>query len=103
MLFGQTCLVGTSRDYKRSNSGEWGTAGGAGTDVDVSSPASVARLASAAPSQLGGPVDVWINNAGYSGSFQAPPPPPFPLGVWAACWRDKTRSASCRVGDREEG
>jgi len=42
-----------------------------GTDVDVGSPASVARLANAAPAALGGPVDVWINNAGYSGSFQA--------------------------------
>lgn len=41
-----------------------------GTDVDVSSPASVARLANAAPVYFGGAVDVWINNAGYSGSFQ---------------------------------
>ena len=41
----------------------------AGVEVDVSSPASVARLASLAKDHLGG-VDVWINNAGYSGSFQ---------------------------------
>jgi NAD(P)-dependent dehydrogenase (short-subunit alcohol dehydrogenase family) len=41
----------------------------AGFDVDVSSPASVARLASLAKDHLGG-IDVWINNAGYSGSFQ---------------------------------
>lgn len=41
----------------------------AGFDVDVSSPASIARLASLAKDHLGG-VDVWINNAGYSGSFQ---------------------------------
>jgi NAD(P)-dependent dehydrogenase (short-subunit alcohol dehydrogenase family) len=37
--------------------------------VDVSSPASIARLASLAKDHLGG-IDVWINNAGYSGSFQ---------------------------------
>lgn len=41
-----------------------------GTDCDVSSSASVARLASYAKSKLGR-IDVWINNAGYSGSFQA--------------------------------
>jgi len=41
----------------------------AGVEVDVSSPASIARLASMANDHLGG-VDVWINNAGYSGSFQ---------------------------------
>ena len=40
-----------------------------GTDCDVSNSASVARLASYAKSRLGR-VDVWINNAGYSGSFQ---------------------------------
>lgn len=40
-----------------------------GTDCDVSSSASVARLASYAKSKLGR-IDVWINNAGYSGSFQ---------------------------------
>jgi NAD(P)-dependent dehydrogenase (short-subunit alcohol dehydrogenase family) len=40
-----------------------------GFDVDVSSPASIARLASLAKDHLGG-IDVWINNAGYSGSFQ---------------------------------
>ena len=37
--------------------------------MDVSSPASIARLASLAKDHLGG-IDVWINNAGYSGSFQ---------------------------------
>lgn len=41
----------------------------AGFDVDVSSPGSIARLASLAKDHLGG-VDVWVNNAGYSGSFQ---------------------------------
>ena len=40
-----------------------------GTECDVSSSASVARLAAYAKSKLGC-VDVWINNAGYSGSFQ---------------------------------
>ena len=40
-----------------------------GTDCDVSNPARVARLASYAKSKLGR-IDVWINNAGYSGSFQ---------------------------------
>lgn len=40
-----------------------------GTDCDVSSSASVARLAAYAKSRLGR-IDVWINNAGYSGSFQ---------------------------------
>ena len=41
----------------------------AGIECDVSSPASVQRLMSAAASQMGS-VDVWINNAGNSGSFQ---------------------------------
>ncbi len=41
----------------------------AGIECDVSSPASVQRLMSAATSQMGS-VDVWINNAGNSGSFQ---------------------------------
>jgi chlorophyll(ide) b reductase len=41
-----------------------------GMDCDVSSPASVAHLAATAEATLGR-VDVWINNAGYSGSFQA--------------------------------
>ena len=40
-----------------------------GTDCDVSQPASVARLVTYAQAKLGR-VDVWINNAGYSGSFQ---------------------------------
>ena len=40
-----------------------------GIDCDVGSSASVARLASYAKSKLGR-IDVWINNAGYSGSFQ---------------------------------
>ena len=40
-----------------------------GTDCDVSSSARVARLAGYAKSKLGR-IDVWINNAGYSGSFQ---------------------------------
>ena len=40
-----------------------------GVDCDVASPASVQRLADAAASQMGS-VDVWVNNAGYSGSFQ---------------------------------
>ncbi|CAL5223855.1 g6440 [Coccomyxa viridis] len=42
----------------------------AGIECDVSSPASVQRLMSAATSQMGS-VDVWINNAGNSGSFQS--------------------------------
>jgi NAD(P)-dependent dehydrogenase (short-subunit alcohol dehydrogenase family) len=42
----------------------------AGVDCDVASPSSVQRLAEAAAAQLGA-IDVWINNAGYSGSFQA--------------------------------
>lgn len=41
-----------------------------GTECDVSSPAGVARLTSLAKSQLG-QVDVWVNCAGYSGSFQS--------------------------------
>ncbi|KAK9809547.1 hypothetical protein WJX73_000350 [Symbiochloris irregularis] len=41
-----------------------------GIDCNVSSPAGVHRLADAAASALGS-VDVWINNAGYSGSYQA--------------------------------
>ena len=41
----------------------------AGIECDVSSPASVQRLMSAAGSQMGS-VDVWINNAGNSGTFQ---------------------------------
>lgn len=45
-----------------------------GIDCDVSNPASVARLASYAKSKLGR-IDVWINNAGYSGSFQVHNPP----------------------------
>lgn len=40
-----------------------------GTDCDVSHPASVARLVTYAQAKLGR-IDVWINNAGYSGSFQ---------------------------------
>ena len=43
----------------------------AGIECDVSSPASVQRLMSAAASQMGS-VDVWINNAGNSGGFQVP-------------------------------
>lgn len=72
--------------------------------MDVSSPASVARLASAAPSQLGGPVDVWINNAGYSGSFQAPPPPSLlwgmrslPAHAASMDWEPTAGWASCSV------
>ena len=40
-----------------------------GVDCNVSSPANVHRLADAALSAMGS-VDVWINNAGYSSSFQ---------------------------------
>lgn len=40
-----------------------------GIDCDVSSPASVQRLVDGAASQMGS-IDVWINNAGYSGTFQ---------------------------------
>ena len=49
-----------------------------GTECDVSSPASVARLVASAKAKLGR-VDVWINNAGYSGSFQVRPVP------WPVC------------------
>ncbi|EIE27680.1 NAD(P)-binding protein, partial [Coccomyxa subellipsoidea C-169] len=41
-----------------------------GIDCDVSSPASVQRLVDGAASQMGS-IDVWINNAGYSGTFQS--------------------------------
>ncbi|CAL8463628.1 g3162 [Coccomyxa elongata] len=41
-----------------------------GIDCDVSSPASVQRLTDGAASQMGS-IDVWINNAGFSGSFQS--------------------------------
>ncbi len=37
---------------------------------DVSNPASVDAMMAAAMEQLGGRVDIVINNAGYSGSFQ---------------------------------
>ena len=47
-----------------------GTARLQGLCCDVTSPGSVARLASVATGLLGGKIDVWINNAGYSGSFQ---------------------------------
>ncbi|GMH43428.1 hypothetical protein BSKO_11350 [Bryopsis sp. KO-2023] len=40
-----------------------------GTECDVSSPAGIARLTSLAKGQMG-QVDVWVNCAGYSGSFQ---------------------------------
>ena len=40
-----------------------------GQQCDVTSPAGVAYLTAYAESVLG-TVDVWINNAGYSGSFQ---------------------------------
>ena len=41
-----------------------------GVDCDVASPASVQRLVDGALSQMGS-IDVWVNNAGCSGSFQA--------------------------------
>lgn len=41
-----------------------------GTDCDVSSPGNAARLASIASNTLGS-VDIWVNCAGYSGSFTA--------------------------------
>ena len=41
-----------------------------GVDCEVASPASVQRLVDAAASRMGS-VEVWVNNAGYSGSFQA--------------------------------
>lgn len=41
-----------------------------GVVCDVSEPESVAGVDSAARRLLGGRVDAWINNAGYSGSFQ---------------------------------
>lgn len=42
----------------------------AGLACDVSNPASVDAMMAAAMEQLGGRVDIVINNAGYSGSFQ---------------------------------
>ena len=41
-----------------------------GLECNVSSPGAVTRLANAAASQMGS-IDVWINNAGYSGRYQA--------------------------------
>eukprot|EP00884_Botryococcus_braunii_P018479 jgi/Botrbrau1/5314/Bobra.0391s0026.1 len=41
-----------------------------GLNCEVTSPASVERLADAAQSQMG-QIDVWINNAGCSGSFKS--------------------------------
>ncbi len=40
-----------------------------GIAADVSSPGAVDRLANAAKSQMGS-IDLWINNAGYSGRYQ---------------------------------
>ncbi len=40
-----------------------------GLECNVSSPGAVTRLANAAASQMGS-IDVWINNAGYSGRYQ---------------------------------
>lgn len=40
-----------------------------GIECEVSSPGAVQRLAKAAISQFGS-IDVWINNAGYSGRYQ---------------------------------
>ncbi|PRW56950.1 putative chlorophyll(ide) b reductase chloroplastic isoform A [Chlorella sorokiniana] len=42
-----------------------------GVACDVSDPASVERLVGEAAAVLGGGIDVWVNNAGYSGSFQS--------------------------------
>jgi NAD(P)-dependent dehydrogenase (short-subunit alcohol dehydrogenase family) len=39
-------------------------------ECDVSNPDSVEGLMDAASELVGGPIDVVINNAGYSGSFQ---------------------------------
>lgn len=59
-----------------------------GTDCDVSNPASVVRLVSHAQAKLGR-IDVWINNAGYSGSFQVLPGmmpfPSFDPGLCTVC------------------
>ena len=43
-----------------------------GLECNVSSPGAVTRLANAAASQMGS-IDVWINNAGYSGRYQVLP------------------------------
>ncbi len=51
----------------------------AGIDCEVSSPASVERLADAAQSQMG-KIDVWVNNAGYSGTFKVRT-----VGQWLCC------------------
>lgn len=62
----------TSESMKRRLSAVWQVGTDiwiGGIDCDVSSPASVQRLADGAASQMGS-IDVWINNAGYSGSFQ---------------------------------
>ena len=42
-----------------------------GMACDVTDTAAVETLAAAAAAQLGGEVDCWINNAGYSGSFKS--------------------------------
>ncbi|KAI3437866.1 hypothetical protein D9Q98_000312 [Chlorella vulgaris] len=42
-----------------------------GMECDVSNPDSVEGLMDAASELVGGPIDVVINNAGYSGSFQS--------------------------------
>ena len=65
-----------------------------GVACDVASPSSVQRLVELAAVQLGR-IDVWINNAGCSGSFQVRPAPvavhaqyhgwPALLWVWDVC------------------
>ena len=49
-----------------------------GLECNVSSPGAVTRLANAAVSQMGS-IDVWINNAGYSGRYQVVPSQPLSL------------------------
>ena len=54
-----------------------------GVDCEVASPASVQRLVDAALSQMGS-IDVWVNNAGYSGSFQVLQGGPAASAPWSS-------------------
>lgn len=63
-------------------------ASAAGVACDVGDAASVDALVAAASSLLGGGIDCWVNNAGYSGSFQVPVAAGQACGRllgWAAC------------------
>ena len=60
-----------------------------GTACDVSDPQSIRKLAQEAQQRLG-QIDVWINNAGYSGCFQVSDSFPFLpnlLNLGSCTWR----------------